>query len=72
MNGDYPHPIIAREAWPFIAIAAAVAIALSYFGWWFFAILAWLAVVFVVQFFRDPPRAARTGQARCSRPPTAR
>jgi phosphatidylserine decarboxylase len=57
MNSDYPHPIIAREGWPFIAIAAAVAIALSYFGWWIFAILAWLAVVFIVQFFRDPPRA---------------
>jgi phosphatidylserine decarboxylase len=57
MNSDYPHPIIAREGWPFIAIAAALAIALSYFGWWIFAILAWLAVVFIVQFFRDPPRA---------------
>ena len=57
MNSDYPHPIIAREGWLFIAIAAAVAIALSYFGWWIFAILAWLAVVFIVQFFRDPPRA---------------
>jgi phosphatidylserine decarboxylase len=62
MNSDYPHPIIAREGWTFIAIAAAVAIALSYFGWWIFAILAWLAVVFVVQFFRDPPRAV-PGQA---------
>ena len=40
MNNDYPHPIIAREGWAFIAIAAAVAIALSYFGWWIFAILA--------------------------------
>jgi len=57
MNSDYPHPIIAREGWLFIAIAAAVAIALSYFGWWIFAILAWLAVAFIVQFFRDPPRA---------------
>ena len=62
MNSDYPHPIIAREGWPFIAITAAVAIALSYFGWWIFAILAWLAVVFIVQFFRDPPRAV-PGQA---------
>ncbi|MEO8565827.1 MAG: phosphatidylserine decarboxylase, partial [Betaproteobacteria bacterium] len=57
MNSDYPHPIIAREGWPFIAIAAAVAIVLSYFGLWILAILAWLAVAFVVQFFRDPPRA---------------
>jgi phosphatidylserine decarboxylase len=57
MNSDYPHPIIAREGWPFIAIAAAVAIALSYFGLWILAILAWLVVAFIVQFFRDPPRA---------------
>ncbi len=56
MRSDYPHPIIAREGWPFIAIASAVALALSYFGLWFLAVLAWLAVVFIVQFFRDPPR----------------
>ena len=58
MNSDYPHPIIAREGWPFIAVAAAVALALSYFEVWILAIVAWLAVVFIVQFFRDPPRAA--------------
>ena len=56
MNSDYPHPIIAREGWPFIAVAAAVALALSYFEVWILAIVAWLAVI--VQFFRDPPRAA--------------
>ncbi len=56
MSSDYPHPIIAREGWPFIAIGVVLALALSYFGFWIFAIVAWLAVVFVVQFFRDPPR----------------
>jgi phosphatidylserine decarboxylase len=56
MSSDYPHPIIAREGWPFIAIAAAVALALSYFGLVILAVLAWLAVAFIVQFFRDPPR----------------
>ena len=54
---NYPHPIIAREGWPFIGIALLVAIlvhALGGFGWaWPF----WLLVVFVVQFFRDPPRS---------------
>lgn len=58
MNRDYPHPIIAREGWPFIAVAAVAAIALSYAGLWILAILAWLVVVFIVQFFRDPPRTA--------------
>jgi phosphatidylserine decarboxylase len=60
MSNEYPHPIIAREGWPFIAIAGAVAIALSYFGVWIFAVVAWLAVAFIVQFFRDPPRAVPT------------
>jgi phosphatidylserine decarboxylase len=53
---SYPHPIIAREGWPFLAIAVAVAIALSFTSWWILAIPAWLLVVFIAQFFRDPPR----------------
>jgi phosphatidylserine decarboxylase len=52
----YPHPIIAREGWPFIAIGVAVAVALHWAGLHAVAVLAWVAVVFVVQFFRDPPR----------------
>lgn len=52
----YPHPIIAREGWPFIAMAFAVALlihAFEGFGWaWPF----WLLTLFVVQFFRDPQR----------------
>ena len=58
---NYPHPIIAREGWPFIAIAAIAAVALSYFGYWIFAAIAWLALVFIVQFFRDPGRASPAG-----------
>jgi phosphatidylserine decarboxylase len=56
MNADYPHPIIAREGWPFLAISVAVALALSFTSWWPLALLAWLAVIFIAQFFRDPPR----------------
>lgn len=54
---DYPHPILAREGWPFIAIALVVALLASRFLPGPVAMLAWLALVFVVQFFRDPPRA---------------
>jgi len=54
----YPHPLIAREGWPYIALAVAVALALSATSLWPLAILAWVAVVFIVQFFRDPPREA--------------
>jgi phosphatidylserine decarboxylase len=53
---SYPHPILAREGWPFIAIALVVAIVLSMTGPWLVAILAWAAALFVVQFFRDPAR----------------
>ena len=53
----YPHPIIAREGWPFLAIALLIALALSWAGLWLLAVLAWLGVAFIAQFFRDPPRA---------------
>ncbi len=54
---NYPHPLIAREGWPFIAITFAVAVFASFFLPGFLAFLCWLALIFVVQFFRDPPRA---------------
>ena len=57
-SSNYPHPIIAREGWPFIAIGAVVAIGLSVLGYWIFAAIAWVLLVFVVQFFRDPPRTS--------------
>jgi len=52
----YPHPIIAREGWPFIAIAVILATGIhgsAGFGW---AAFPWLVVLFMIQFFRDPPR----------------
>ena len=56
VDNDYPHPIIAREGWTFLALALVVAVGLSWAGFWFFAFLAWFAVLFIAQFFRDPPR----------------
>jgi len=53
----YPHPIIAREGWPFLAIAILIALALTWTGLWLLAAVAWLGVAFIAQFFRDPPRA---------------
>ena len=53
---NYPHPIVAREGWPFIGVALAIAVVLSFTPLWPLALLAWLAVLFIVQFFRDPPR----------------
>lgn len=56
-TSSYPHPILAREGWPFIALALLLAVGMQ--GWLGFwpALPFWLALVFVVQFFRDPPRA---------------
>ena len=51
----YPHPLIAREGWPFLALAVAVALGASWaWGWW--SLPLWLLALFVLQFFRDPPR----------------
>jgi len=52
----YPHPLIAREGWPFLAIGVAAALALAWLAGWAWSLPLWLAVAFVLQFFRDPPR----------------
>ncbi len=52
----YPHPIIAREGWPFLAGILVIAVLASYFVGGFFAFLVWLVALFVLQFFRDPGR----------------
>ncbi len=52
----YPHPIIAREGWLHIIIAFSAAIAATVLLDWQWAIAFWIIAVFVLQFFRDPPR----------------
>ena len=56
VQSNYPHPILAKEGWPFIGIAVFLALFIHFlggFGWaWPFYIIA----IFVVQFFRDPAR----------------
>lgn len=51
----YPHPLIAREGWPFLGLALAVALVVTWIGGWW-SVPFWLVAVFVLQFFRDPPR----------------
>ena len=52
---NYPHPIIAREGWPFLAISLVLAVAATVWcvTW---SIPLWIIFVFVLQFFRDPGR----------------
>jgi phosphatidylserine decarboxylase len=55
MQADYPHPLIAREGWTYVAISLALALVATVLaGWW--SLPLWLAALFVLQFFRDPPR----------------
>ena len=56
----WPHPIIAREGWPFLALAAIVSAVIAYFFCWWSAPF-WLATLFILQFFRDPPREIPAG-----------
>jgi phosphatidylserine decarboxylase len=53
---NYPHPIIAKEGWPFLAITFVVAFVLGLYGPLWSCVLATVAFLFVLQFFRDPPR----------------
>ncbi len=55
MNNHYPHPIIAREGWPFLTIAIVIAALATYFCAAWSAPL-WIIALFVLQFFRDPAR----------------
>ena len=57
---NYPHPIIAREGWPYLAASLVAAILVTWlFGWW--SIPFWIVYFFILQFFRDPPREIPEG-----------
>ena len=56
MRPPYPHPLLAREGWAFVAIGVAAAALVAWLAGWAWSLPLWLGVAFVVQFFRDPPR----------------
>jgi len=58
---NYPHPIIAREGWLFVAISVSAAVAVTGFAGWAWALPFWLIAAFMLQFFRDPPRTIPAG-----------
>jgi phosphatidylserine decarboxylase len=53
---NYPHPIIAREGWAYVAGTILVAVVVTLAAGWAWSLLFWLIAVFVLQFFRDPAR----------------
>ncbi len=53
---NYPHPLLAREGWPFIALSLVLACLGHWWGSWAWGLPLDVVAVFVIQFFRDPPR----------------
>ncbi|HEY5637276.1 MAG TPA: phosphatidylserine decarboxylase [Burkholderiales bacterium] len=53
---SYPHPLIAREGWSFLAMAVAAALLVGGLAGWGWSLPVWAVALFVLQFFRDPPR----------------
>ncbi len=53
---NYPHPIIAKEGWPFLILLLVGAIGVQFLLGLWVALPWWLGLVFVIQFFRDPAR----------------
>lgn len=51
----YPHPLIAREGWPFLGIAVVISLSVTIF-WGMWSAPLWLITLFILQFFRDPAR----------------
>jgi phosphatidylserine decarboxylase len=55
MSSHYPHPVIAREGWPFLILSLVASVAATWLAGWWSAPL-WIIALFVLQFFRDPGR----------------
>ena len=61
-KAHYPHPILAREGWPFIIVTVVASLLITcLFGAW--SLPFWLITAFVVQFFRDPARETPNNDA---------
>jgi phosphatidylserine decarboxylase len=59
---NYPHPVIAREGWPFIGIALGLSLMITSAAGLLWALPLWAIFIFCVQFFRDPGREIPTGE----------
>jgi len=52
----YPHPLIAREGWPFLGIVLVASLLVGFLLSWWLTLPLGLLGLFILQFFRDPPR----------------
>ena len=59
---NYPHPLIAKEGWLFISVVFLLNIISLLIGNLWLFIFFCILFVFVVQFFRDPPRKTLADQ----------
>jgi phosphatidylserine decarboxylase len=62
MSNQYPHPLIAREGWPFLAASLIAAILVTALAGGCWAVPLWIISLFVLQFFRDPSRELPKGE----------
>ncbi|MDE2424199.1 MAG: phosphatidylserine decarboxylase [Betaproteobacteria bacterium] len=56
MKAPYPYPIIAREGWPYLIGLTLLCVLVTHFLGVLTAAPFYLVWLFVLQFFRDPPR----------------
>ncbi|CAM3768205.1 phosphatidylserine decarboxylase [Polynucleobacter brandtiae] len=58
----YPHPIIAREGWPYLALVGGVTLLVHFLAGLAWSWPLWIIFFFVLQFFRDPQRIPALGR----------
>lgn len=58
----YPHPIIAKEGWPYLALVGVVTLIVHHLVGIAWSWPLWIIFVFVLQFFRDPQRIPALGR----------
>ncbi|RJX36416.1 MAG: phosphatidylserine decarboxylase family protein [Desulfarculus sp.] len=52
---------LARPGWPYVLGALLLALVATALGVWWLAVPLWLAALIIINFFRDPARAAQAG-----------
>jgi len=55
-HSHYPHPLIAKEGWPYLGLSFSLALLVTVGVGWLWALPLWVIALFILQFFRDPAR----------------